>query len=203
MRTNPYIFILLFLFFLGIQSCEYTEGCQYKKTRNISISLKNDCIKSNLLEWGSFPHDPVYDLGHERIFRFWFKKAVNSDWGIDDICTKTPFGAKLKINYDPEASPTVDDTKYKILCFYPSVRPSSKILRAEGNRANADKDPSKAELSTIVLVLPSASKEYTEVSWIEFGFEVSFTAFGDRDEDLEDFRRNHQYIYLDVEYVYN
>lgn len=212
MRTNHIVFFLLLIFIGSIQSCEYTEGCQYKKTRNMSISLKNDCAQKNLVEWGSFPHFPDQpELGHERIFRFWFKKAVKSDWGVDDICTKTPFAAQLKINYDPDALSGVDDTKYKVLCFYPSVPPSKKILRAEGNFAKADKDPSKAELSTLVLALPSASKEFTEVSWIEFGIEVSFTAFGDPAgdptediaADLNFFRDNHQYIYLDVEYIYN
>lgn len=206
-KTTKYLLIFLFLVSIsGIQNCEFLENvCEYTRTINVPVKLREHFITSNVTDWGSFPKDIEFpELGHDRNIRLWFPKEKYDGLSINDVCALAPFSASLKITYDPD-SPIAEDfnTKYKLICYYPSIPPSGKILHLEGNVGTAAFSRDDAVASEIVSILPNPGAKNIEATWMFFGVEIEFLGHDpDYREDLKSFRAHHLYAILDVEYFY-
>lgn len=112
-------------------------------------------------------------------FIFWFREIEYLDGTtlshrIDGICTGYALYAKATLRTVDEPQLLADYPGFRLHIRYPTPPPSQKVLLAIGNVGKADlnSDPFHEYPSEINIKLPSASTEFQDDSWIEFGIEV-------------------------------
>ena len=115
-------------------------------------------------------HDWGVGPGNKRKIGFRFKQQnypeinnVQKEVRQEGICTSSSLFMYAQID-GKFTGFTGNIESINPLVFYPSVPPSGKILTAEGNR---DYDLS------VLIRLPSASEEFLDASWAEFGIEIT------------------------------
>ncbi len=196
MKAFSPIIITLFFFILVVPlyECEVYNPCSERQNDVIRI-LDSGFVTDNVIDWG------VEHTGLRRVL-FRFKKqalelSIMQDLRIERICTSSAFYAEIKefgfIHLDPNNVAARVNT-YKILAFYPAPSPSNKVFYEESNRQSGE---------AIHLLLPKASLEYHDESWVELGLELKFTGLQNAslEDDLELLRSGLNYLDFRVEYV--